>query len=118
VTRILWVFFGAAALFIGLVGLILPLIPTVPFLLLAAFCFARSSHRLHQWLLTHPRLGPPILHWQQHGAIHRRAKSLAMLSISMAVCVSAILGVPIWLLFVQIAVLTTVALFIWTRPEE
>ena len=58
--RWLWIGAGSVCLGIGVAGTVLPLVPTTPMLLLAAFCFARSSERLHDWLVNHPTLGPPI----------------------------------------------------------
>ncbi len=105
------------ALGLGAVGIVTPLLPTVPFLLLAAFCFARSSKRLHDWLLAHPTLGPPIRDWRRSGAISAKAKRLATLSIAAAFGVSLILALPFWVLAVQAAVLTAVLIFIWRRPD-
>lgn len=116
-TRFLWMTAGCVSLGLGLMGMVLPLLPTVPFLLLAAFCFARSSERLHRWLLDHPRLGPPILDWQDRGAIRRRAKWLAGGSILVTFGISLALGLAPSVLFVQAAVLAAVMVFIWTRPE-
>ena len=116
--RGLWLLGGVSALFMGLLGIALPLLPTVPFLLLAAFCFARSSARLHQWLIHHPRLGPPIRDWQERGAIGRRAKILASLSMAGAFSLSLWLGLKAWILIVQAVVLIGVAIFIWSRPAE
>jgi len=98
-------------------GTVLPLLPTVPFLLLATFFFARSSERLHNWLITHPTFGPPIADWQSHGAIRRGAKKLATLSIAAAFGLSLLLGVKTWLLVLQAGILGCVLVFIWTRPE-
>jgi hypothetical protein len=76
-TRPLWIALGAASLVTGLVGAVLPLLPTTPFLLLAAYSFARGSPSLHAWLIEHPRLGPVIEDWQRYGAIALRAKGVA-----------------------------------------
>lgn len=115
--RALYAAFGWLSVTMGVVGMMLPLIPTVPFLLLAAACFARSSPRFHQWLTEHPRLGPPIEHWRAHRAIGRRAKGLAMLSIAASFGISVALGVPGWALAVQAVALTAVTVFILTRPS-
>ncbi|MEY4985034.1 MAG: hypothetical protein RIR62_3300 [Pseudomonadota bacterium] len=117
-TRALWLVAGFFALGSALLGLILPLLPTVPFLLLAAFCFARSSARLHDWLLGHPRLGPPIRDWQARGAIGIAAKRLATLSIAGGLAVTVALGLPPALLALQAVVLAGVLVFIWTRPSR
>lgn len=115
--RFLWVICGLIALGLGIVGIALPLLPTVPFLLLAAFFFARSSERLHNWLITHPRLGPPIEDWNNHGAIRRPAKYLASASIVAAFLLALAMGVRPMILGIQAITLVAVALFIWTRPE-
>ncbi|MCR9136882.1 MAG: YbaN family protein [Alphaproteobacteria bacterium] len=107
---------GFLSLAAGIVGIALPLLPTTPFLLLAAFCFARGSQRLHDWLVHHPRLGPPIHDWQKHGAISRRAKQLAMLSIAAVLLVSYLFDAPTRIIIIQLIVLSAVSLFILTRP--
>ena len=66
-------FVGLAAL-----GVALPGLPTTPFLLLAAGCFAKSSPHLHRWLLASPLFGPIIHNWQEHRAIPRRARRLGL----------------------------------------
>ena len=108
---------GITALGLGLVGAILPGLPTVPFLLLATFCFARSSERLHNWLVTHPKLGPPIANWHQKGAIGRKAKWLATASVAVTFSISLFLGLRPMLLGLQALTLGAVMVFIWSRPE-
>lgn len=73
----LWLGAGALALAAGLVGIFLPLLPTTPFVLLAAFCFARGSPRWERWLLRHPRFGPMVRAWRARRVIPLRAKQLA-----------------------------------------
>lgn len=116
IVRLFWMAGGLLSLAVGVVGIALPLLPTTPFLLLAAFCFARGSKRLHDWLVFHPRLGPPIHDWQRHGAISRRAKQLAMLSIAAVLALSYLFGAPTRVIIIQIVVLSCVSLFILTRP--
>ncbi|MCM2561969.1 YbaN family protein [Lutimaribacter sp. EGI FJ00015] len=115
--RFVWASLGLLSVACGLIGIFLPLVPTVPFLLLAAILFARSSERLHGWLLEHPTLGPPITDWQERGAISLRGKRAATLSII------AVFGLSVWmnlgwqLLLIQGLVLTAVLTFIWSRPS-
>lgn len=115
--RALWVIFGFTALGLGIVGIVTPLLPTVPFLLLAAFCFSRSSDRLHDWLLAHPIFGQPIVDWRESGAIRRRAKWMVTASMLLVLILAFSLGLQPLFLLVQGLVLCAVAAFIWTRPE-
>jgi len=116
--RIIWFVVGCLAVALGVIGILLPLLPTVPFLLLAAFAFGKSSKRLETWLLTHPKLGPPIHDWRANGAIRRRVKWMATLSIVATFGLSLVFGVPVHVLGIQVVTLTAVMLFIWSRPEN
>ena len=115
--RLLWAFAGVVSIAIGAIGVILPLLPTTPFLLAAAYCFARSSPKLHDWLLDHPTFGPLISNWDRYGSIDRRSKSIAMIVILVTLGVSFGIGVPWWALASQVVVLAIVSTFILTRPE-
>ena len=77
VRLLLWLL-GAISLALGLIGLFLPVLPTTPFMLLAAACFARSSPRFHRWLLGHRTFGPIVSEWERHRAIPWRAKLWAI----------------------------------------
>ena len=68
-TRAIWAAFGLLSTGAGIAGIVLPLVPTTPFILLAAFCFARSSPRLEHWILNHRTFGPMIVHWRRHRRI-------------------------------------------------
>lgn len=115
--RWLWASAGCLCVALAVVGIVLPLLPTVPFLLLAAFCFARSSERLHNWLINHEKFGPPIEDWNRHGAISLRAKRLATLSIVLVYGISLIAGLRPALLVIQSVTLACVLIFLWTRPS-
>ena len=116
--RALWTGLGWVFFAIGAVGAVVPLLPTVVFMLVAAYCFARGSERVHDWLLSHPRFGPPIRDWREHRAIGRGAKRAAMIAIAVAFALSVLLGVPPTVLAVQGVALTVVAAFILSRPER
>ncbi|MGB5588769.1 MAG: YbaN family protein [Gammaproteobacteria bacterium] len=119
--RTLWLMIGLSALALGMVGTVLPLLPTVPFLLVAVFAFARSSERLHTWLTTHPRFGPTLDDWHRYGRIDRRAKRAAVVAIAITLAVSFAIshlhGLAGWVLAIQFIVLASVTAFIVTRPE-
>lgn len=114
--RGLWLLIGALALALGAVGAVLPLLPTTPFVLVAAFAFAKSSNRLHDWLLTHRVFGPLIDDWHRYGAISRRAKFAGILSIVAVFALSVALAVPTHAIVIQAVVLSLSAWFILTRP--
>jgi len=117
-SRFAWQACGAAALITGIIGIILPLLPTTPFVLLAAFCFARGSERVHDWLLTHPRFGPMIEDWRRNGAISRKAKIMAGAAMAAALLISVLIDVPGYALAAQAVVMVFVGLFIFTRPDH
>lgn len=72
---------GGVSVGLGFLGLFLPLLPTTPFLLLAAYCFSRGSPRLHDWLLSHPTMGPIIKDWNENRVIRPRVKIVAAITI-------------------------------------
>ena len=116
VGRLVWFALGMTALGLGMLGVFLPLLPTTPFVLLAAFAFARSSKRWHDWLLAHRIFGPMIENWRAYGAISRRAKILSAVSLLGVFCLSLVLNVSSTVLIIQAIVLSASALFILTRP--
>lgn len=113
----IWAALGLVCVGLAVVGIVLPLLPTVPFLLLATFFFARSSSRLHNWLLSHPTFGPFIDDWNRSGAINPRAKRLATISVVAVLGLSLVLGMSSFIVIIQIVTLGTVMAFIWTRPN-
>lgn len=115
--RTLWLLIGLTSLALGIAGVVLPLLPTTPFVLLSAYCFARSSPRLHDWLLGHRLFGPLIANWQRHGAISPRAKLLAVLSMAGVLGLSVAMGAPQRVILIQALILPVTALFIVTRPS-
>ncbi|HEU0223064.1 MAG TPA: YbaN family protein [Paracoccaceae bacterium] len=116
--RYLWLILGAASLVLGAIGAVLPLLPTVPFLILAAFAFARSSDRLHDWLVNHRSFGAPIRDWRATGSIRRPFKWFATGSVAAVLAISLLVGAGWPLLALQAAALAASLLFVWTRPEQ
>lgn len=115
--KYLWAALGLICVGLAALGVFLPLLPTVPFLLLASFFFARSSERLHNWLLSHPTFGGMIADWNQNGAIRPGAKKAATVSVATVFGLSLVFGAPSHVLIIQAVVLSCVMLFIWTRPS-
>lgn len=115
--RWLWVILGLLSLGLAVIGIVLPLLPTVPLLILAAFFFARSSERLHNWLINHRMFGPPIRDWQRNGAISSYGKRWATISIAIVFLISFLLGLPSHILGIQAVVLLLTLGFIWSRPS-
>ena len=110
-----WLACGAIALATGVVGIVLPLLPTTPFILLAAFCFSRGSEAYEHWILMHPRFGPMVREWRTHRAIPLRAKQIA----SVMMTISS--GVAWWVLPAQVcwvpgACCGAVAIWLWRLP--
>jgi uncharacterized membrane protein YbaN (DUF454 family) len=93
--RILLFGIGVLATGLGVLGIFLPLLPTVPLLLLAAACFARSSPRCYAWLLDHPRLGPMVSDYLDGNGIPLRAKIWAILLLWTSISLSTLLLAPI-----------------------
>lgn len=107
---------GVIAFVLAMIGIVLPIMPTVPFLLLAAFCFSRSHPAWAARLYDHPRYGPPMREWRDRGAISRRAKVSAIAAMALGVAFTALtIGWP-WVL-VSVAVLVCAGGWIWTRAE-
>lgn len=107
-----------ASLALGIVGIFLPVLPTVPFILLSAWAAARSSPRLLQWLENHPRFGPAISDWRRGGVVARKSKWLAtVLMAASAVLMLAIVG-PRWFILLAIAIMAGVLAWLWQRPES
>jgi uncharacterized protein len=112
-----WWLLAYASLGLGIVGIVVPGLPTVPFVLLSAFAAARGSERLHAWLLAHRRFGPMIQDWQTQGAVSRRSKRLATITMIFCAAVMFLTAPKWWMAATGSAIMTVVALWLWRRPE-
>ena len=115
--RLLLTASGWVSLALGIIGIFLPLLPTTPFVLLSAYCFSKSSPRLHSWLINQPRLGPMIQNWEQQGSISQNAKvTSTVLMIGMFGVSLLLINLSLILKGMLICIATGVLYFIWTRP--
>lgn len=116
VLRAIWFSVGAIALALGALGAVLPVLPTTPFVILAAFAFGKSSPQVQALLENSQLFGPMIADWREHGAIATRYKVVAVTMMAGVFGVSLLLSVPVWVLVVQAVCLTGAAIFILSRP--
>ena len=114
--RITLIVIGVISLGLAALGVVLPLLPTTPFVLVAVVAFANSSNRLHQWLLDHNVFGPLIANWRRHRAISRKAKIVSILSMAVIFVISLLLAVPTHVIVLQALALGACAAFIVSRP--
>lgn len=115
--RVAWSVAGVAALVTGIVGIFVPLLPTTPFVLLAAACFTRGSTRCERWLLTHPRFGPMVADWRATRAVPLRAKQLASVMMAIGSVWAAVVLPPRWA-WVPAAFCAVVAAWLWRLPTR
>ncbi|SQC08852.1 membrane protein [Klebsiella pneumoniae] len=107
---------GWLAVALGTLGVFLPLLPTTPFILLAAWCFARSSPRFHQWLLYRSWFGGYLRHWQQYRAMPSRAKPRAIAMIVVTFAISLWLVKLTWVRIMLLVILACLLIFMWRIP--
>ena len=114
--RLVYLTLGGLSLLLAAAGAVLPLLPTVPFVLLAAFLFARSHPPLEAWLLRHPHFGPHISAWRARGAISRRGKRAALAAFAFSAALGLVL-LEFPLSLVPAAAALVGGSWVWTRPE-
>lgn len=116
--RSMFLLLGFALVALGVAGMLLPLLPTTIFFILAAGCFARSSPRLEARILAHPTLGPSVRLWREHGVIPPRAKLFAVVGISVGFVIFLLSAHPTLLTAGLVAVLMTgCAAYVVSRPS-
>ena len=115
--RTFYLCLGYASLALGVLGIALPLLPTTPFIILAAWCFARSSSALAAWLYSHPRFGAALSDWRDQRAISWRGKTIALASLAASYAIAVWLTESRIVPLVLAAIMGSVALYIATRPR-
>lgn len=119
--RFFFALLGLLSLALGIVGIFLPVLPTTPFVLLSAFLFAKSSPRLHFWLVNHPRFGHLIKNWEERRAIPKYAKimSSSMMAFSIGMAFYRLQNTSLWWLsWCCFALCLAVSVWIWSLPHE
>ncbi|WP_239952755.1 DUF454 family protein [Pantoea sp. Z09] len=114
--RILLLTLGWLAIILGALGIVLPLLPTTPFVLLAAWCFARSSPHFHHWLLWRSPFGRYLRHWQRHRAMPPGAKGRAIAVMLVTFGVSIGLVNILWVRVMLSVMLCVLLLMMWRIP--
>jgi uncharacterized membrane protein YbaN (DUF454 family) len=110
---------GFVMVALGMIGVLLPVMPTAPFLIVAAWAFSRSSERFHRWLYTHPHFGPPLLAWNRYGVIPVKAKILAVTGMYSSLILVILFFSTDWVLpAIHGAVITAVTVFLLSRPSH
>ena len=118
VARLLWRVLALVFVALGLIGAFLPVLPTVPFLLAAAWAARHGWPALERWLLEHPRYGEYIRRWQERGAVPRRAKWTATVMMTFSALVLLATGAPVAVKIGAPLFMAAVAIWLWRRPEQ
>ena len=110
---------GTISLILGIIGIVLPLVPTTPFLLVSAGCYARSSKKFYVWLLSNRWFGPLIRDWRRGLGIPLRAKVIATALLTLTLGTSIVIFVPImWVKIVLACIGVTVIGYLWQLPTR
>src|SRR3990167_1186840 len=110
---------GWISLAIGIIGIFMPILPTAPFVILSAYCFAKSSPRFHHWLLHHPILGPPLRDWESGRGLPLRTKWTAVITLAISLSGSMYFFVGLAWVRVNMGVVgLAVAIYIFCLPTK
>ena len=115
--RWLWAATAYVCAALAIIGLVVPGLPTTPFLLLSAWAASRGSRRLHDWLHAHPQLGPARADWEENRAVSTVAKVLAGVFLTLSWLIMMWRGVSVWVLVPLAVLFASVLAFVVTRPR-
>ena len=108
---------GLISLVLGIIGIVVPVLPTVPFILLATYCFARSSKKLHHWLTTHPWFAESLLDWQTKRALAKSLKRKALIMTTLSFAISIMIVPLVWVKVFLACMWLGLIIFLWQIPE-
>lgn len=94
--RYLLIVLGWVSVVLGVVGIFLPILPTTPFILLAAWCFSRSSDRFHQWLRNHAKLGLIVRSWEDGAGVPRKVRNRVLILLWISLTSSSLIVGKLW----------------------
>jgi hypothetical protein len=118
VTRWALLALAVLSLALGVIGIFLPVLPTVPFILLSAWAAARSSPRLLAWLESHTAFGPMLTEWRRGGVVRRRAKWAATVVMGASAAIMLVVVPNRWVALLAIGCMACVLAWLWRRPEQ
>lgn len=117
VKKNLYLSLGYLSAILGIIGVVMPVLPTVPFAILSAFCFSKSSPRLHKKILNLPKIGPVVQDWETHGVISAKGKWLCTLGIGLFLGSSIYFTERAFIKWILVATGVSVLVFVLSRPS-
>jgi len=115
--RLVFLLGGHLSVVLGIIGAILPVVPSTPFMILAAYCYSKSSPRLHQKILNLPHIGSHVRDWEDHGLISVKAKILSIVLLSVMIGFSIYVLKVTWLKIMLAIIALAISTFIFSRPS-
>ncbi|UTF61188.1 YbaN family protein [Gilvimarinus sp. DA14] len=115
--RLPWIILAWVSVALGAIGLFFPVLPTVPFLLVAGWAASKGSPKLHNWLYSHPNFGPLLTAWHEHRAVPRYAKRLTPLLLLGSLTIMFLLGINPWVIACCATIFIAVTAYLWSRPD-
>ncbi|MBK9447701.1 MAG: YbaN family protein [Betaproteobacteria bacterium] len=110
---------GTISLVLGIIGVFLPVLPTTPFILLAAACYARASEKFHQHLLAHKTFGPTIRDWEEYRSLSLKTKKVAITMMTLSIAVSIwVVREHLWLQLILACIAVSVGTWMWRLPSR
>lgn len=115
--RLVFLLGGHLSVVLGIIGAILPVVPSTPFMILAAYCYSKSSPRLHQKILNLPHIGSHVRDWEDHGLISVKAKILSIVLLGVMIGFSIYILKVTWLKIMLAIIALAISTFIFSRPS-